>query len=273
MDRDFRATAFPLQRQFELAAGDLFDLRHTLVQVPAPGLTGGAFWQSLPNRCQATNHLYKCSCWTDGDDVPRPGFVTWQWVTHRLPGSDPQQARDWCRFDSLATEAGELLGRRLPDTIAGRKDSVARWLLWLHSRDVQRFTWSASWLTHPLQTLEAVVPQFSITNDLCNRSARAIHRLLEESSAPKRRRGSTRKPTPLSPEQIEAVELVAEHKGNFTAAAKAAGKSRQAVGKLYRKATKKLGKLRVSKIKGKGLPHDQRGQVAVAAPEDQSEED
>jgi hypothetical protein len=84
----------------------------------------------------------------------------------------------------------------------------------------------------------------------------------------KRRRTTPRGPTPLTGAQVEAVHLVGEHKGNVSAAAKAAGKSRQAMQKLYDKGLKKLGQ---AGAKGAAkmvqtLPADRRGQVDVADP-------
>jgi hypothetical protein len=63
------------------------------------------------------------------------------------------------------------------------------------------------------------------------------------------------------------VQLIAEHKGNITAAAKAAGKSRTAMGKLYKKATAKLGKQAVEKArKTQPLPTGKRGEVTLTDP-------
>ena len=80
----------------------------------------------------------------------------------------------------------------------------------------------------------------------------------------KRRRQANRKIVPLTAEQTEAMSLVGEHKGDVTAAAKAAGKSRQAMKKLYDKANRKLGKKAMPKPKTQPLPMDQRGQANVA---------
>jgi DNA-binding CsgD family transcriptional regulator len=77
----------------------------------------------------------------------------------------------------------------------------------------------------------------------------------------RRRRAAQRKPPQLTDAQMEAAQLVGEHKGNITAAAKAAGKTRQALGKLYRKAMEKLGKQAVPpKPKTQRLATDSRGQ-------------
>jgi hypothetical protein len=72
----------------------------------------------------------------------------------------------------------------------------------------------------------------------------------------------------LTPKQVEAVQLVGEHKGNFTTAGHAAGKSRQAMAKLYQKATEKLGVVAVKQLaKAQRLPHDHRGQPTIADPD------
>jgi hypothetical protein len=58
------------------------------------------------------------------------------------------------------------------------------------------------------------------------------------------------------------VHLVGEHKGNISAAAHVAGKSRQAMKKSYDKAMAKLGKKTV-KHATQRLPTDRRGQETV----------
>jgi hypothetical protein len=81
----------------------------------------------------------------------------------------------------------------------------------------------------------------------------------------RRRKPSLVKPTPLTGKQAEAMQIVAEHQGDFTAAAKALGKSRQGVKKLYDKACAKLGKKAVEKAaKTQRLPSDHRGQGTLA---------
>jgi hypothetical protein len=80
----------------------------------------------------------------------------------------------------------------------------------------------------------------------------------------KRRRATTRRPTPLTAKQTEAMQLVAEHKGNIAAAARAAGKSRAAMSNLYKKATAKLGKKAIKHFTQR-LPTDVRGQETIAA--------
>lgn len=84
----------------------------------------------------------------------------------------------------------------------------------------------------------------------------------------RRRRASPRKLTPLTPEQLEAVQLVSEHKGNIAAAARAAGKSRAAMQKLCNKANRKLGKKAIKHYTQR-LPTDSRGQEMVAAEEEE----
>jgi hypothetical protein len=81
----------------------------------------------------------------------------------------------------------------------------------------------------------------------------------------RRRRQAPRQAHPITPKQTEALQLVGEHKGNITAAAKQAGKSPAAMSKLYHKACRKLGEKasKAQKVKTQRLPHDRRGQVAV----------
>jgi hypothetical protein len=83
----------------------------------------------------------------------------------------------------------------------------------------------------------------------------------------KRRRQSQPTTTPLTAGQTEALQLVGEHKGNVTAAALAAGKTRQAMKKLYDKALAKLGKRNADKIKTRALPVNARGQQDAAGQE------
>ena len=63
------------------------------------------------------------------------------------------------------------------------------------------------------------------------------------------------------------MRLVGEHKGNMAAAAKEAGKTPQAIRKLYKRAHKKLGINATRRLKKtRSLPHDRRGQADVADP-------
>jgi molybdenum cofactor biosynthesis enzyme len=80
----------------------------------------------------------------------------------------------------------------------------------------------------------------------------------------RRRRASARKAVPLTAKQTEAMQLVGEHKGNIAAAARAAGKSRAAMAKLYTKACHKLGTKAVKQATHR-LPIDRRGQATVSA--------
>jgi len=87
---------------------------------------------------------------------------------------------------------------------------------------------------------------------------------LTKSTEKRRRRTPQRKLTPITDKQTEALELIGRHKGNYAAAAKEAGISRQALSKRVEKATKKLAKLGVKadalKPKTQRLPIDDRGQ-------------
>jgi hypothetical protein len=103
--------------------------------------------------------------------------------------------------------------------------------------------------------------------DLATLGQQALVVLRDAAAVPaqrKRRRCPPRNPTRLTAEQTEAVQLVGEHKGNITAAARAAGKSRQAMKKLYDKAMKKLGAAGVKNPRTKALPTDRRGQIDVS---------
>jgi hypothetical protein len=80
----------------------------------------------------------------------------------------------------------------------------------------------------------------------------------------KHRRSPPKKPRPLTEKQTEAMQLVGEHKGDITAAARAAGKSRQAMAKLYQKACAKLGQsVREKAPQTRRLPTDRRGQITL----------
>jgi hypothetical protein len=81
----------------------------------------------------------------------------------------------------------------------------------------------------------------------------------------RRRRQANRPPVPLTEKQVEAMELVGQHKGDVAAAARAAGKSRAAMMKLYGKALKKLGRKAPPAHRTQRLPTDIEGQDVVAA--------
>lgn len=82
----------------------------------------------------------------------------------------------------------------------------------------------------------------------------------------KQRRRRRRENNPLTHRQVEAMQIVGEHKGNKTAAAQALGVSRTALRKLYAKAATKLGDSTPrKKAKTIKLMTDNRGQVDVAA--------
>jgi predicted DNA-binding protein (UPF0251 family) len=68
----------------------------------------------------------------------------------------------------------------------------------------------------------------------------------------------------VTAKQTEALRLYAEHQGNVTAAAKAAGTSRQALQRRLDRANKKLGRNAIKALKTTRLPEDRRGQPTVA---------
>lgn len=83
--------------------------------------------------------------------------------------------------------------------------------------------------------------------------------------AANRKRSPPRRPSelkrPLTPKQVEAYNLVLEHKGNISAAAMVLGVDRSTVGQHYKAALKKLGKEAVKLPKTKRMPLDRRQQV------------
>jgi hypothetical protein len=78
-----------------------------------------------------------------------------------------------------------------------------------------------------------------------------------------RRRQAPATTNPLTAKEVEAMQLVGEHEGNITAAAKAAGRTRQAMSKSFRKALGKMGKKVMPRPKTQALPTDRRGQIDV----------
>ncbi len=78
----------------------------------------------------------------------------------------------------------------------------------------------------------------------------------------RRRRKGRQKARALTEKQAEAVQLVGEHKGNRTAAAEAAGVSRQVMTRRYEAAMRKLGRSAL-KHRTVPLPQDRRGQSSV----------
>jgi predicted DNA-binding protein (UPF0251 family) len=79
----------------------------------------------------------------------------------------------------------------------------------------------------------------------------------------KRRRASAERVRPLTSKELEALQIVAEHKGNYTAAAKVVGVSRQVMKRRCDNANAKLGKAAPLKHKTQRLPHDRRGQPII----------
>jgi predicted DNA-binding protein (UPF0251 family) len=79
-----------------------------------------------------------------------------------------------------------------------------------------------------------------------------------------RRRRVERKPRKLTDKETEAMTLVGDQGGNVTAAARVAGKSRQAMQKLLKKAMKKIGRKAVEHVTQR-LPLDSRGNCTVAS--------
>jgi predicted DNA-binding protein (UPF0251 family) len=89
----------------------------------------------------------------------------------------------------------------------------------------------------------------------------------------KRRRKADRPVAPLTAKETEAAQLVGEHKGSFASAAHAAGVSRQAMAKRYKKAMAKLGEsaARQKRPQTQRLPEDRRGQATIPAPKQEED--
>jgi len=103
------------------------------------------------------------------------------------------------------------------------------------------------------------------------RQAKVLARLLSElqpapankAKGARKRRHQKRQPKALTPKQSRAVEVVAEHEGNLTAAAKAIGVDRTTIKQHVDAANKKLGMAASAHLKPKtrDLSHDSRGQL------------
>jgi predicted DNA-binding protein (UPF0251 family) len=141
------------------------------------------------------------------------------------------------------------------------------------------------WCTHPHTLRQDVYDKLQDVERFLGWVAGEVLRRLDQKqlvppkknagqATPKRRRPTESKRVhELTAPQLEAVQIVGEHKGNFAAAARAMGKSRAAVKKLYDKALNKVGKKNLQKILTQGLPTDRRGQSLVQAPEEDGNDD
>ena len=116
-----------------------------------------------------------------------------------------------------------------------------------------------------LKALEAALgePETPLPPDSPTAERPAPTRTLTVGRPRKPRRARRPAIRPLTSKQAEAVQLVGEHKGNVSEAAKVAGISRQAMKKRYEEAMKKLGKAALPKPKTQRLPRDRRGQEIV----------
>jgi predicted DNA-binding protein (UPF0251 family) len=100
--------------------------------------------------------------------------------------------------------------------------------------------------------------------DLGRAQLDALRDALAAAAPRRRRRPSGRQPAPITPAELEAYTLVADHKGNVAAAARAAGKSRQVMHTRYKRALHKLTQAGVKNPRAIPLPTDRRGQIDVA---------
>jgi hypothetical protein len=141
-------------------------------------------------------------------------------------------------------------------------------------------TWRRHFNGGGLPSSDEVIAEIGIEAGVAAAARCAASRRLAAAAAPdgaashaakrkrrRRRRASVKILAPLTAKQVEAMQLVGEHKGDYTAAGAAAGKSRQAMKKLHEIACKKLGRKGVEKAaKTQPLPTDRRGQSKVIDP-------
>jgi predicted DNA-binding protein (UPF0251 family) len=169
-----------------------------------------------------------------------------------------------CRLGELRSRLGMEIGDWDPPGIDG---AFARGIL-LAARVAQ----STSHLTHPFGVLRLAAKADPLLVNVRRHIAEWVNGQVEKlglgrkAKKPSRRRQPTREARPITPKEVEAVQLVGQHKGNVAAAARQAGKSRTAMKKLYDKAHRKLASVKTPKgeqMKTRRLPTDRRGQATV----------
>ena len=80
---------------------------------------------------------------------------------------------------------------------------------------------------------------------------------------PQKKRRRQREPSELTDKQLEAAQIVGQHKGNIAAAARALGKDYKTVQQHYERAMEKMGKNVLPKPKTRSLSRDKRGQEMI----------
>lgn len=104
---------------------------------------------------------------------------------------------------------------------------------------------------------------------------RVVHALQEQATGGKRkkkrkRRGGDRITKPLTPRQVEVVQIVGECKGNFAEVGRRLGRDRKTIQEAYEAAMDKMRQVgvkcpeRKSRTKTTRFPEDHRGQVSIA---------
>lgn len=86
--------------------------------------------------------------------------------------------------------------------------------------------------------------------------------------AKRRRRRQPAEPKPLTPKQVEVVQLYGECKGDFAEVARRMNLDRKTVVEHYEAAMKKMGKTAV-KPTTRSIPADRRGQATLSHDDDQ----
>jgi predicted DNA-binding protein (UPF0251 family) len=108
-----------------------------------------------------------------------------------------------------------------------------------------------------------------ITREWANAVQARAQPKTDDANKQRRRPSKTRKPRPLTTNQVEAIQIVGECKGNVSQAAKRLRKDRKTVDEQYRAGLKKLGKSVVrSRDKTRLLPRDRRGQENLSEDDD-----
>jgi predicted DNA-binding protein (UPF0251 family) len=237
----------PLWERMRTAFADLVDLLKTRPDRFCP-TKNSAYCRRLRKRLVTLGEVWR-EAGMDG--------VADAWFWQRSRGEAGEQARCFLsQADALISDALTSKGPDHADRyVAG---SLMAWYDGSSSRDMR---------AEDLDAMRAEVENFAV-------------RLLAEAKPDaksvlavkkRRRRTPLREARPLTPKEVEALQLLGEHKGNYTAAAKVAGISRTALIKRYKKAIKKLPRsaaVMKKKPTTQPLPLDHRGQVNLSDEEE-----
>ncbi len=181
------------------------------------------------------------------------------WATKK--GPDAALEAPVRRADFDAFRYAHALLRNLLKTLGyraeGRKDSTLRdyiSTLIANAPDSSSQTWSFVTAQRVMQSntgeLLCHIEDIAATAGPVNRNKRG----------PYRKKGTC----DLTARQVEVMQIVGEHKGNISEAARCMGLDRKTVSEHFNAACKKLGKKAMSKPRTRSLPQDNRGQANVS---------